>query len=40
MFSGDYDVLVSDGFTGNVALKSAEGTINTFMSVLKLDDKK
>ena len=35
MFSGDYDVLVADGFTGNVAMKSAEGTINTFMSVLK-----
>ena len=39
MFSGDYDVLVSDGFTGNVALKSAEGTINTFMSVLKQEIK-
>ena len=35
MFSGDYDVLVADGFTGNVAMKSAEGTINTFMTVLK-----
>ena len=34
-FSGDYDVLVADGFTGNVALKTAEGTINTFMSILK-----
>ena len=39
MFSGEYDVLVSDGFTGNVALKSAEGTINTFMSVLKQEIK-
>lgn len=35
MFSGDYDVLVSDGFTGNVAMKSAEGTMNTFMTLLK-----
>jgi len=35
MLSGDYDVLVCDGFTGNVAMKSAEGTINTFMKVLK-----
>lgn len=35
MFSGDYDVLVADGFAGNVALKSAEGTMNAFMSVLK-----
>ena len=35
MLSGDYDVLVADGFTGNVAMKSAEGTLNTFMTVLK-----
>lgn len=35
MLSGDFDVLVSDGFTGNVAMKSAEGTINTFMKVMK-----
>ncbi len=35
MLSGKYDVLVCDGFTGNVAMKSAEGTLNTFMSVLK-----
>lgn len=35
MFSGDYDVLVCDGFTGNVAMKAAEGTLNTFNSVLK-----
>lgn len=35
MLSGDYDVLVCDGFTGNVAMKSAEGTLNTFNAVLK-----
>ena len=35
MLSGDYDVLVCDGFTGNVALKSTEGTIKCFMEVLK-----
>ena len=35
MLSGDFDVLVSDGFTGNVAMKSAEGTMNVFMHVLK-----
>ncbi len=35
MLSGDYDVLVADGFTGNVAMKSAEGTLNTIMEVLK-----
>ena len=40
MFSGDYDVLVCDGFTGNVAMKAAEGTINTFNSILKSEVKK
>ena len=40
MFSGDYDVLVSDGFTGNVAMKAAEGTVNTFNAVLKSEIKK
>ena len=35
MLSGDYDVLVADGFTGNVAMKSAEGTIKAFMTILK-----
>lgn len=39
MLSGDYDVLVCDGFTGNVALKSAEGTINAFNSILKSEIK-
>lgn len=40
MFSGEYDVLVSDGFTGNVAMKAAEGTLNTFNTVLKSEIKK
>lgn len=35
ILSGDYDVIVTDGFAGNVALKSLEGTANTVMSVLK-----
>lgn len=35
LMSGDYDVVVCDGFAGNVAMKSAEGTLNAFMSVLK-----
>lgn len=39
MFSGDYDVLVADGFTGNVALKAAEGTSNAFMDILKQEIK-
>lgn len=39
MLSGDFDVLVCDGFTGNVAMKSAEGTLNAFTSVLKQEIK-
>ena len=33
--SGDYDVLVSDGFAGNVLLKSVEGTAQMVMGELK-----
>lgn len=33
--SGDYDVLVCDGFVGNVLLKSVEGTARMVMKVLK-----
>jgi len=33
--SGDYDVLVCDGFTGNVLLKSVEGAISLVMGELK-----
>lgn len=32
---GNYDVLVCDGFAGNVALKSIEGTSSTIFSLLK-----
>lgn len=39
MLSGEYDVLVCDGFTGNVALKSAEGTMKGFMDILKQEIK-
>ncbi len=35
ILSGDYDVIVADGFDGNVALKSAEGTANAVFSLLK-----
>ncbi len=35
LLSGDYDVVVSDGFSGNVALKACEGTALAFMSILK-----
>ena len=33
--SGDYDVLVCDGFVGNVLLKSVEGTARMVMKTLK-----
>ncbi len=35
LYSGDADVVVCDGFTGNVALKTAEGTANFITSELK-----
>ena len=35
MMSGNVNVIVTDGFTGNVALKTAEGTANFITSELK-----
>ena len=35
MMSGDIDVIVTDGFTGNIALKTAEGTANFISSNIK-----
>ena len=35
ILSGDYDVVVCDGFNGNIALKSAEGTANTVLKLIK-----
>ena len=35
LMDGDIDVIVTDGFTGNVALKTAEGTANFITSELK-----
>tara|TARA_B100000902_G_scaffold371519_1_gene397645 strand:+ start:1234 stop:2232 length:999 start_codon:yes stop_codon:yes gene_type:complete len=35
LMNGDVDVIVSDGFTGNVALKTAEGTANFITDELK-----
>lgn len=35
ILSGDYDVVVSDGFSGNIALKASEGTALAFLSILK-----
>ena len=33
--NGDIDVIITDGFTGNVALKTAEGTANFITKNLK-----
>ena len=35
IFSGEYDVIVCDGFVGNVALKTAESLASTISQVLK-----
>jgi len=34
LLNGTVDVIVSDGFTGNVALKSVEGTLRTMFDIL------
>lgn len=35
ILSGDYDVVVSDGFSGNIALKACEGTAVSMFSLIK-----
>ena len=35
LMNGEVNVIVSDGFTGNVALKTAEGTANFITTELK-----
>src|SRR5690606_32852817 len=35
IFSGDVDVVVTDGFTGNVALKTMEGLANILVETLR-----
>ena len=37
MMSGDYDVLVADGYVGNVALKATEGAVETLMEIMKTE---
>jgi phosphate acyltransferase len=37
IFGGDVDVVVCDGFTGNVVLKVSEGIIETVVSILKAE---
>ncbi len=34
LLTGEADVVVTDGFTGNVALKALEGSLKTFMTIL------
>jgi len=35
ILNGDYDVVVADGFDGNVCVKSIEGTVGLIMAILK-----
>jgi glycerol-3-phosphate acyltransferase PlsX len=37
IYSGKADVIVSDGFTGNVALKTSEGLIDTLEKMAKTE---
>jgi glycerol-3-phosphate acyltransferase PlsX len=37
LLEGDSDVVVTDGFTGNVALKALEGTIRTILEALRTE---
>lgn len=40
IYSGTADVIVCDGFTGNVALKSSEGIAESFIAMLKTEIRK
>ncbi|MBO7186798.1 MAG: phosphate acyltransferase PlsX [Clostridia bacterium] len=37
ILSGDVDVVVTDGFSGNIAIKSIEGAIMTMLKMLKME---
>lgn len=37
IYSGKADVIVSDGFTGNVALKTSEGVLDTFANMARIE---
>ena len=39
ILSGEYDVVVADGFSGNVALKATEGAVNVILTNLKAEIK-
>lgn len=40
IFNGEVDVVVCDGFVGNVVLKTAEGVVSAFKTILKEEAKK
>ncbi len=40
LFSGQCDILVTDGYTGNIALKTLEGTASTILNVIKSEYRK
>lgn len=40
IFTGDYDVIVCDGFVGNVVLKTSEGLARTIIDLIKKEAKK
>ncbi len=37
IYSGQADVIVSDGFTGNIALKVSEGVVETFFNMVRTE---
>jgi glycerol-3-phosphate acyltransferase PlsX len=37
IFTGDYDVIVCDGFTGNVILKTSEGLADALIKMMKIE---
>lgn len=39
LLSGDYDIVVADGFAGNVLLKATEGALKAFMKEIKSEIK-
>lgn len=39
LLSGEFDIVVADGFAGNVALKTCEGTLQSLLGILKSDIK-
>lgn len=40
IFNGSVDVVVCDGYTGNIALKTSEGVANTILDLMKTEIRK